>query len=68
MNLARKHGIDAETALRQATAKFEQRFRSIEREYADRNVDLRQSPQPLEDLDAAWDRAKVVTETAQPNA
>lgn len=66
VNLARKHGIDAETALRQATAKFENRFRCIEREYADRDVDLRQSPQPLEDLDAAWDRAKHATETASP--
>jgi nucleoside triphosphate diphosphatase len=51
VNLARNSGIDAETALRRANAKFERRFRDVEAE-----VDLagREDLPPLDELEAAW--------------
>lgn len=56
VNLARRLDIEAETALRNANAKFERRFRSIEQQLANQG-------QPLGDADmdamqAAWNAAK----------
>jgi len=53
VNLARKHGVDAETALRAASAKFEARFRYMEE--MDPALPTR-SPAKQEEL---WQRAKA---------
>ncbi len=50
-NLARKLGIDAETALRQANSKFEKRFRTME-------AGLNGTPSTLEQMEAGWEAAK----------
>ncbi len=53
VNFARHLKIDPEVALRRANAKFERRFRKVE--------NLTETPladQPLEALDALWERAK----------
>ena len=55
-NLARHLAIDPETALRRTNAKFERRFRAIEAEYAARDKDP--AAATLDQLDAAWERAK----------
>jgi nucleoside triphosphate diphosphatase len=52
-NLARKLEIEAETALRRATAKFERRFRRVEQLAAERAVG-----RDLDTLEALWRRAK----------
>jgi len=59
VNLARKSGIDAEAALRAASAKFAKRFADVERQAAARDVELRALS--FEELDELWDRAKVAT-------
>ncbi len=56
-NLARHLAIDPETALRQTNAKFERRFRAIEAEYAAQDKDPAEAT--LDQLDAAWNRAKA---------
>jgi tetrapyrrole methylase family protein/MazG family protein len=56
-NLARRHGVDAEDALRAASEKFRARFRRVERMASERNVQLRDLG--LAELDALWDAAKV---------
>jgi ATP diphosphatase len=56
-NLARRLDLDAEGALRRATAKFERRFRSMEALAASAGETL--DGQPLEALDALWDRVKA---------
>ena len=59
VNLARHEGMDAETALREATHKFERRFRGVEAE-----VEASGKPMPdfsLEELDAIWDRVKKLS-------
>ncbi len=55
VNLARKLGIDSETALRGANAKFERRFRIMETE-----VSKRAAPgaTPLDEMEAEWEAAK----------
>ncbi|KTS78600.1 nucleoside triphosphate hydrolase [Pseudomonas oryzihabitans] len=57
VNLARHLRVDAEDALRQANAKFEQRFRYIEEALKAQG----RTPQEasLEEMDALWDAAKV---------
>jgi nucleoside triphosphate diphosphatase len=56
VNLARHHGIDAETALRAANRKFERRFRHIE---AALEAEGRAPAEAgLEHLDRLWERAK----------
>jgi ATP diphosphatase len=55
-NLARRLDLDAEGALRRATAKFERRFRAMEAMAAAEGTAL--DGQPLEALDALWDRVK----------
>ena len=54
-NLARKLGVDAEEALRQANAKFTRRFQHIERRLAEQG---RVGPQKLDDMEALWLEAK----------
>jgi MazG family protein len=56
-NLARRHGVDAESALRAASEKFRRRFRSVERMARERQVNLRDLG--LAELDALWDAAKA---------
>jgi MazG family protein len=57
VNLARRHGVEAEAALRAANEKFRRRFRSVERQAAERRVALRDLD--FAELDALWDRAKA---------
>jgi tetrapyrrole methylase family protein/MazG family protein len=56
VNLARHHGIDAESACRQAVDKFEKRFRWVERGYQERGAKMEESS--LEELDVHWEEAK----------
>ena len=56
-NLARRHGVDAEDALRAAAEKFRARFRRVERMARERNVQLRDLA--LAELDELWDAAKA---------
>lgn len=56
-NLARKHGIDPEDALRDANLKFERRFRRIEDMLAEDGRSPTQSD--LTEMDRLWDRAKA---------
>lgn len=58
VNLARKHGVDAETALRAASAKFETRFRYME------EMDPALPTRSLAEQEGLWQRAK--TEVSQP--
>ena len=57
VNLGRRHGVEAETALRAANEKFRRRFRSVERQAAERGVALRDLD--FATLDAMWDAAKA---------
>jgi uncharacterized protein YabN with tetrapyrrole methylase and pyrophosphatase domain len=57
VNVARKQGIETEGALRGANDKFRRRFRSVERQAAERGVALRDLDFPA--LDELWDRAKA---------
>jgi MazG family protein len=57
VNVARKRGIEAETAVRAANAKFRRRFASVERQAAHRGVALRDLD--FAALDALWDTAKA---------
>ena len=56
VNLARHLGVDAEAALRRATAKFEHRFGRVEEQVlaAGRSVE----DTPLAELDRLWDESK----------
>ena len=56
VNLCRKAGVHASIALDKANAKFERRFREIERLAKERGIDV--SHAGLEKLDALWDEAK----------
>ena len=56
VNLARRTGIDAESALRSANAKFERRFSSIEDALKARGKSPADAS--LAELDALWDAAK----------
>jgi uncharacterized protein YabN with tetrapyrrole methylase and pyrophosphatase domain len=57
VNVARKEGIEAEGALRAANDKFRKRFRSVERQAAERGVALRDLD--FSQLDVLWDAAKI---------
>jgi tetrapyrrole methylase family protein / MazG family protein len=59
VNLARHLGVDAETALRAATAKFRNRFRAVEELARQRHLDLHDLD--LAGLDALWDEIKRTT-------
>jgi tetrapyrrole methylase family protein/MazG family protein len=56
-NLARRHGVDAEDALRAAAEKFRGRFRRVERMARERGVGLRDMS--FAELDELWDAAKA---------
>ena len=57
VNVTRKEGIDAESALRASTAKFRRRWAAMEQMAADAHVDLAElSTHGLNDL---WDAAKA---------
>ena len=56
VNLARRHGVEAEAALRAANDKFRRRFGAVERMAAGRGVALRELD--FAELDALWDAAK----------
>jgi MazG family protein len=57
VNVARRHGIEAEAALRAANDKFRRRFRSVERQAAEQGVALRDLE--FDALDALWHTAKA---------
>jgi tetrapyrrole methylase family protein/MazG family protein len=57
VNVARKLGIESEGALRGANDKFRRRFRSVERQAAERGVALRDLD--FDALDELWDQAKL---------
>ena len=57
VNLARRHDVEAEAALRSANDKFRRRFGHVERAAAARGVALRDLD--FDQLDALWDAAKV---------
>jgi tetrapyrrole methylase family protein/MazG family protein len=56
VNVGRRLGIDAESALRSANAKFRSRFRRVERMVAERGVAIRDLD--FAALDDLWDAAK----------
>ena len=57
VNVARRHGIESEAALRAANDKFRRRFRSVERQAAEQGVALRDLD--FAALDELWDTAKA---------
>lgn len=57
VNLARKLGVDAETALHDASARFTRRFEFIEDRLAERGRAPEQST--LDEMDALWNDAKA---------
>ena len=61
VNVARRHGIEAEAAVRAANAKFRRRFASVERGAAAQGVALRDLD--FDALDALWDAAKAEERT-----
>lgn len=63
VNLARHLDVDPEGSLRSANAKFERRFRFIERELERRG--RRPETSTLEEMDAIWNDAKVA-DRSQP--
>ena len=56
-NLARKVGIDPETALIETNRKFERRFGYIEQALARENIPIEEAG--LERMDELWDAAKI---------
>ncbi len=63
VNLARHLAIDPEEALRGTNRKFLRRFQAMEQEYREADRELAESS--LEDLEAAWQRAKQHDEKAR---
>ena len=55
-NLARKVGVDPETALIETNRKFERRFHYIENALAEQNIPIEDAD--LEKMDSLWDAAK----------
>jgi len=56
VNLARRRGVNSESALREANRKFYRRFRYMERLCRERGLDLEQMS--LEEMDQLWEEAK----------
>jgi ATP diphosphatase len=63
VNLGRHLGIESETALRAANAKFTRRFESVEAALAKLGKTPEQSD--LEEMDSLWDAAKVEEKAAK---
>jgi MazG family protein len=61
-NLARKLGIEPESALRSANAKFSRRFGELERRFGARGLSLRHTT--LDELEAEWGRIKDAEQPA----
>lgn len=57
VNLARKHGVDAEQALRRANARFRERFGHIERSLGRAGKSWKDTN--LEEMDRLWNEAKT---------
>ena len=57
VNLARLHGVDPESAVKQANRKFRRRFRHIEDRLRERGCTPADST--LEEMDSLWDEAKA---------
>jgi len=62
VNIARKSGIDAETALRQANRKFYQRFKAMESLCKERNLSL--DKLTFAEQNALWEEAKRIVEAS----
>jgi len=60
VNLARKHGIDPETALSRSNRKFKERFQQMEKSFQDEGRPLQTAS--LEEMDARWEKAKTSDE------
>ena len=58
VNVARHLGLDPETALRTATAKFRDRFQGVEALATERGIDMHAAD--LVTLDALWDEVKIL--------
>lgn len=58
VNVVRKHGLEPEGILRQANAKFERRFRSVEQQLAGTTTPV--GVASLEQMEAAWQHAKRI--------
>ncbi|MFM7890840.1 MAG: nucleoside triphosphate pyrophosphohydrolase, partial [Actinomycetota bacterium] len=56
--VARKLGLDAEMALRDASDKFIARFKTVQQLATQRGIDMTSSN--LAQLDALWDEAKII--------
>lgn len=56
VNLSRHLKVDAETALRKANHKFEQRFRKVEQVFNDKNQPM--SDASLDEMEAVWQKIK----------
>lgn len=65
VNVARRMGINSEEALRKVCAKFRSRWRSMEIEADDNDIDIRSSD--IETLDALWQNAKQAESRASDN-
>ncbi|HEY0706574.1 MAG TPA: nucleoside triphosphate pyrophosphohydrolase [Polyangia bacterium] len=65
-NLARKLGLDAESALRIATDKFTKRF--VHMEEATRAVGRKLSEHTLDEMNERWDAAKLATASSAKSA
>lgn len=66
VNLARKLGVDAETALRNASQRFERRFRGIENILWDEKRDITLTP--LDELEGLWQRVKQEQRSEKGNS
>jgi Protein containing tetrapyrrole methyltransferase domain and MazG-like (predicted pyrophosphatase) domain len=62
VNLCRKAGVHASLALDKANAKFEARFKEIERIAKERGLDLHSAG--LDVLDSIWNEVKLGENTA----
>jgi nucleoside triphosphate diphosphatase len=56
-NLARKLGIEAESALRRANQKFTDRFQTLERRFEDQGRSVHDAS--LEEMEATWQKIKI---------
>jgi tetrapyrrole methylase family protein/MazG family protein len=65
VNLGRRQGVEAEAALRFANDKFRRRFRSVERQAAERGVALRDLD--FDELDVLWAGAKSEEHQEKPS-